>query len=474
MVAGCVPDRSGLLLYFRLHIQHRGARGRGALADRHPAPNPLRGLADVPARRRREPNGQGSIVMLENYLSFWIGKLLILCLLGFVATGWVVTITLSAADATAHIVENPLTPESLHGQQVVITLVLLTTLGAVFLKGFREAIGIAVFVVRAYLLLNLVVVAVGLYECVVNPANVADWQSKLFANYGSPLSMPGVSLLVFPRLTLGLRDRREHDAARARRPGRRPTASRRPHPQHAKDAYRGGSDHELLPHYDELRHGAPHTPRGVRRGRQRQRTRACLRGAPVPRRGLRHRIRPEYHHHIVVCWGLGDGGAIEHRAPLSAPLRHGSRVGTRDQASGARLYCGRLRRHHHLRRWRRCAGRGVRNWCNCDDDLSRLRGDALLLSAGLARRGARVRGGHGCVHLRPRGERDTAARRAHDLRLLRRRDHHHVARLADLPLARAQAEEDRDRRDGPALHRRGGAGGRDPHRRPQAPHGQRP
>src|ERR687894_2515316 len=161
----------------------------------------------LPMYRRvaaESPHGQGSISILENYLSFWKGKLLILCLLGFVATGWLVTITLSAADATAHIVENPLTPQFLHGQHVVITLVLLATLGAVFLKGFKEAIGIAVAVVGAYLLLNLVVVAVGLYECVVGPSYTADWQSKLFANYGNPLTMVGVSLLVFPRLALGL------------------------------------------------------------------------------------------------------------------------------------------------------------------------------------------------------------------------------------------------------------------------------
>jgi hypothetical protein len=161
----------------------------------------------LPMYRRvaaESPHGQGSIAMLENLLSFWRGKLLILGLLGFVATGWLVTITLSAADATAHIVENPLTPDFLHGQHVVITLVLLATLGAVFLKGFKEAIGIAVAVVGAYLLLNLVIVSVGLYECVVGPSFVVDWQSKLFANYGNPLTMVGVSLLVFPRLALGL------------------------------------------------------------------------------------------------------------------------------------------------------------------------------------------------------------------------------------------------------------------------------
>jgi hypothetical protein len=161
----------------------------------------------LPMYRRvaeESPHGQGSIAMLENLLSFWRGKVFVLILLGFVATAWVVTITLSAADATAHLVENPFTPALLRDQEVAVTLVLLAVLGAIFLKGFREAIGIAVVVVAAYLLLNLVVVAVGLYQSVTNPQTVADWSSALFANYGNPLAMLGVSLLVFPQLALGL------------------------------------------------------------------------------------------------------------------------------------------------------------------------------------------------------------------------------------------------------------------------------
>ncbi len=161
----------------------------------------------LPMYRRvaeESPHGQGSISMLERLLSFWKGKVLVLCLLGFVATGWLVTITLSAADATAHVVENPLVPASLHDREVAITVVLLAVLGAVFLKGFKEAIGIAVFIVGAYLLLNLVVVGVGFYEIATHPQNVLDWQDALFADYGNPLLMLGASLLVFPQLALGL------------------------------------------------------------------------------------------------------------------------------------------------------------------------------------------------------------------------------------------------------------------------------
>jgi hypothetical protein len=161
----------------------------------------------LPMYRRvaeESPHGQGSISMLERLLSFWKGKVLVLCLLGFVATGWLVTITLSAADAAVHVAENPLAPSFLHEREVLITLVLLAVLSTVFLKGFKEAIGVAIFIVGAYLLLNLVVVGIGFYEILTHPQTVADWQDALFTNYGNPLLMLGASLLVFPQLALGL------------------------------------------------------------------------------------------------------------------------------------------------------------------------------------------------------------------------------------------------------------------------------
>ena len=104
------------------------------------------------------PNGQGSIGMLERLFPQWTGKIFVLTLLGFATTDFVITMTLSAADAAAHLIHNPFMPDWLKSQ-MAITLVLLGILGAIFLKGFSEAIGVAVLLVTSYLALNLIVVA---------------------------------------------------------------------------------------------------------------------------------------------------------------------------------------------------------------------------------------------------------------------------------------------------------------------------
>ncbi len=149
------------------------------------------------------PHGDGSISMLERLMTWWTGKLFVLCLIGFAATSFIITITLSAADATAHIVENPLAPHWLE-HPVVLTLVLIALLGTVFLIGFTEAIGIAVVLVAAYILLNVVVVGVGLYQIVLQPEVVVNWRQALFSTHGNPLAMVVAALLVFPKLALGL------------------------------------------------------------------------------------------------------------------------------------------------------------------------------------------------------------------------------------------------------------------------------
>jgi len=161
----------------------------------------------LPVYRRvaeESPRGEGSIAMLERLLSFWKGKLFVLALLGFAATDFIITMTLSAADASAHLIENPNLRATLSGHQVVITLVLLALLGAVFLRGFTEAIGVAVALVVTYLALNTVVIAVALWHIVEDPAVVPDWRQALVAEHGSVFVMIGVSLVVFPKLALGM------------------------------------------------------------------------------------------------------------------------------------------------------------------------------------------------------------------------------------------------------------------------------
>lgn len=164
-------------------------------------------LGALPVYRRvaRESfRGSGSIQMLEKLLPWWAGKLFVLVLLGFAATDFMITITLSAADASAHAIENPFAPAWFHGNEVLLTLFLVALLGIVFLRGFREAIGIAVVLVAVYLALNVIVIAVSIGQVIAHPVTVTDWWSALNTSHGNPLMVVGIALIVFPKLALGL------------------------------------------------------------------------------------------------------------------------------------------------------------------------------------------------------------------------------------------------------------------------------
>ena len=146
----------------------------------------------LPMYRRvaaESPHGDGSISMLENLLSRWKGKLFVLALLGFATTSFIITITLSAADATAHIVENPFVMEHLNflHHRIIVTLVLIAALGAIFLRGFKEAIGIAVVLVAIYLVLIWRLLPLGFTRSSRNRTVFWDWRNVLFKNYRSPL-----------------------------------------------------------------------------------------------------------------------------------------------------------------------------------------------------------------------------------------------------------------------------------------------
>jgi hypothetical protein len=192
--------------------------------------------------------GQGSIGMLANLVSGWGGKVLVLTLLGFAATDYVITKTLSAADAAKHMIENPHWPwhvphlppspsaalggglgavgyEQLASQtshakeQILVTSLLLMALGAMFMRGFREVIGIAVILVAIYLVVNAIVIGAGLMY-VSNHFNLAEewWVDVVNRNWHIPHSplAPSEStgtgllftflvvMLIFPKLALGL------------------------------------------------------------------------------------------------------------------------------------------------------------------------------------------------------------------------------------------------------------------------------
>ncbi len=162
------------------------------------------------------PHGQGSIAMLERLLRGWTAKFMVLVLLGFAATDFVITKTLSAADAAEHLIHNPFwsaAPEWLHSQ-ILVTSFLLMLLAAMFLRGFREVILLAVIIVGAYLLLNLIVIGSGLWYLTMHGEELTEWMRAV--NSGDwyleeaawarrdVWGILAVCLLFFPKLALGL------------------------------------------------------------------------------------------------------------------------------------------------------------------------------------------------------------------------------------------------------------------------------
>lgn len=164
-------------------------------------------LGMLPMYRRvakESPHGQGSVAMLERLLPFWRGKIFVLILLGFVATSWIITITLSAADATVHLLENPYLPPFLEGQAVAITVVMLLILGAVFLMGFSEAVAVAIPLVAVFLLMNAIIIGTGIIDVFTTPGAFTTWTDALTSSGGGFGGIIWPALVAFPLLVLGL------------------------------------------------------------------------------------------------------------------------------------------------------------------------------------------------------------------------------------------------------------------------------
>lgn len=147
--------------------------------------------------------GQGSIAILENLLTGWLSKIFVLILLGFAATDFVITMTLSSADAAQHAIENPYLQPYLGDARMCITLAMLAVLAVVFLKGFREALGLAITVALPYLALNFLVLGWGIFEIVSHPELLSTWKWELSLR-GDWTTIFLASAFVFPSLALGL------------------------------------------------------------------------------------------------------------------------------------------------------------------------------------------------------------------------------------------------------------------------------
>src|SRR5439155_13674769 len=100
---------------------------------------------------------------------------------------FVITKTLSAADAAKHIISNKaIWPTAAIGlpadkQQLLLTMFLLVLLGAVFIKGFREVIGLAVFIVGVYLVLNLIILFACFEYLTTHPEPAVEWWDAVTA-----------------------------------------------------------------------------------------------------------------------------------------------------------------------------------------------------------------------------------------------------------------------------------------------------
>jgi hypothetical protein len=163
-------------------------------------------FAALPVYRRvckASPYGQGSVAMLQRLFPAWGGKIFVLVLLGFATTDFVITMTLSAADGANHLIHNPLMPNWMD-HQMIVTLVILAILSGIFLKGFKEAIDVAVWLVGSYLFLNAIVVGAGFWEIIKHPAVLHHWRLAIGERHQSIPVMIGLSLLLFPKLALGL------------------------------------------------------------------------------------------------------------------------------------------------------------------------------------------------------------------------------------------------------------------------------
>ncbi len=193
----------------------------------------------------RSAHGQGSIALLERYLHGWRGKTLVLILLGFAATDFVMLKTISLADAATHLAKNRYVEEERPqayvaanesvitaretvrefagdfcadyiNEQLVLTIA-LSIVGFVFWwvlrNGFnKNVLVLAAPIVVVYLLLNALVIGGGLGYLAGHPEHVqrwldqlgtGDWQLRAPSAFSGWGGIAILCLLLLPELSLG-------------------------------------------------------------------------------------------------------------------------------------------------------------------------------------------------------------------------------------------------------------------------------
>ncbi len=378
VVAGDVPDRRRLLLHARLPARDRGARGRSALADRdprarraHAARARCRSTAGSP---QESPHGQGSIAMLERLLPFWRGKVFVLVLLGFAATDFVITMTLSAADASAHLIENPYAPVVPARPAALGDAVPARAARRGVPARLPEAIGIAVGARRRLPGPQRRRPRRGAGPHRHNPRVVPDWTQALVQQHGDPVMMVAVSLMVFPQLALGLSG---FETGVAVMPHVRGDARRGCRPGTKRAAHHRRGDHERLPGRQLVRDHAADPGEGVP-ARRRRPTGARWRCWPTSTSATAS-ARPYDVSTIAILW---FAGASAMAGMLNLIPRYLPRYGMSPEWAGAvrplvlvLTGCG-VPDHLDLRRRRRRPGRRLRHRRAGADHQRRGRGHA--------------------------------------------------------------------------------------------------
>jgi hypothetical protein len=191
---------------------------------------------------RRCQDGRGAIGMMEDVVPGWRGKFVVLALLGFASTDFVITRSLSLADAAVHLLHNP------HGQELLQRLPkpaddwldsdlwkplagllrrlaepqVATTLGLsilsfglwqLFKRGaLRRTLTVTAAAVCFYLALSAVIIAIVFVHLLRHPEMMRGWLDEIFLR--GPSSGEGTSswswawlrifLWSFPQMALGL------------------------------------------------------------------------------------------------------------------------------------------------------------------------------------------------------------------------------------------------------------------------------